>query len=566
MVRSDYLDALVRRWWLILLVGVIGMSSAFFATPSHSKKTTNSLWSSLAWVGAAPPISASRLTAGSEIELSSIAYYSRQSSVISAAAAAAGIKKPIGYLENHTGNLTSVVKHGAAVEVGLLADGSSPEQSAAFTNAYAAALGNYISALAKQNQQVQLVPIQQRIAALQAKINSLGTKIPGSLTSQLAQEQAQEALLSVPPNTGYDILEPAQASAATRVAGGSSGLKSSRLASAAIGLIIGMMVGALIAVLLGTFDKSLRSAARAQEAFGFRIVTEIPVGQPDVPSRGKATVSSDAVQAVRHEAYQKLRMAVLLERLPGRSAVEDLLSRPSSDLAVSTSARFRSGDLETGFPVSRGSLRKVILVVSPGAEESRSLVVSELAAACAEAGQSTLVLESLGLHSAGSASEESGISEEITPDELERYIEPSRLHNVSLLSLVRLVGTSGQLLTKGAAIIGAARHLSDIVIIEAPPLLVFHDGEALATIADVVVVVGEFGSTSFEFAKRSGELLRRIDAPVIGVAFTNVPLDSKEMRQVLRAEDERRNHAEPARESILSVAGFSPTEGSGGTA
>jgi Mrp family chromosome partitioning ATPase len=60
------------------------------------------------------------------------------------------------------------------------------------------------------------------------------------------------------------------------------------------------------------------------------------------------------------------------------------------------------------------------------------------------------------------------------------------------------------------------------VIIEAPPLLAFHDGEALASVSDVVLLVAEYGRTTATQARRAGELLRRFDAPVLGVVFTGV--------------------------------------------
>ena len=79
----------------------------------------------------------------------------------------------------------------------------------------------------------------------------------------------------------------------------------------------------------------------------------------------------------------------------------------------------------------------------------------------------------------------------------------------------------GQLFTRGAKVLTASRELADVVIVEVPPLLAFHDGEALSRASDIVLLVGECGTTTFDQAKGAGEILRRSGAPVLGVILTN---------------------------------------------
>jgi hypothetical protein len=49
----------------------------------------------------------------------------------------------------------------------------------------------------------------------------------------------------------------------------------------------------------------------------------------------------------------------------------------------------------------------------------------------------------------------------------------------------------------------------------------------LAHAVDVVLVVGECGSTTYDDARKVGDLLRRINAPVLGVVLTNVRADGR---------------------------------------
>ena len=111
----------------------------------------------------------------------------------------------------------------------------------------------------------------------------------------------------------------------------------------------------------------------------------------------------------------------------------------------------------------------------------------------------------------------------------------------------------------------AARTLCDVVIVEVPPLLAVHHAEALARAVDVVLVVGECGATTFGDARKAGDLLRRIDAPVLGVVLTNVRIDQKDIRftvprRVVPVAPEP--EPEPAeREAVLALgpgAGSSP--------
>ena len=73
-------------------------------------------------------------------------------------------------------------------------------------------------------------------------------------------------------------------------------------------------------------------------------------------------------------------------------------------------------------------------------------------------------------------------------------------------------------------------------------LLAVHDAEALVPAVDLVLMVIESGWTRVDQATRSGVFLRRISAPVIGAALTEVRLGRKDLRRV--AEQPDRHDAE----------------------
>ena len=144
----------------------------------------------------------------------------------------------------------------------LSGTGATPDQSAAFTNAFADQLGAYMSSLVAQRNQGQLAAAKQKVTDLQSEIAALGkTKASTGLQNQLNVALAQEqALSAASSSTGYLILQPAQASSAKTGGGGLSGLGSSRLVRGFAGLLIGLVLAAGIVLVLEMLDKRIRGA------------------------------------------------------------------------------------------------------------------------------------------------------------------------------------------------------------------------------------------------------------------------------------------------------------------
>jgi Mrp family chromosome partitioning ATPase len=103
---------------------------------------------------------------------------------------------------------------------------------------------------------------------------------------------------------------------------------------------------------------------------------------------------------------------------------------------------------------------------------------------------------------------------------------------VSGLAMDQLLANRAQVITHGPSVVSAARDLADMVIVEAPPLLRAHDALGLLPAVDVVLVVAEFGVTTFDNAKKAGALLRRYEAPVLGTVLSNVRPKAAEAEMV----------------------------------
>ena len=325
MEPIDYGGVLLRRWWLPVALGFIFAIAAVLLIPGASKPSSSAnapasswKWTTTAIVGAPPPTARSLSGLGSELSTEQIVFYAEEPSVIEAAAKAVGITQPENELV--AGATGPAAKSGFVGQVALLTNGPTAAKSAAFTNAYAKALGEYINGLASSNQQAQLQQVQHTINDLKWEIAASGSKVPASLTTQLSSAQADEqAIIASPVTTGYQVLKPASASGATRTGsksiGGATSSKKVRLLG---GFLIGLLIGAGIVLISALLDKRLRDASRAANNFGFPVVAEIPLpskmnGECDISALSLPNASDSPVA----EAYQMLRMAVILEDLAG---------------------------------------------------------------------------------------------------------------------------------------------------------------------------------------------------------------------------------------------------------
>jgi Mrp family chromosome partitioning ATPase len=553
MEPVDFGGALLRRWWLLLVLALVGLVAGLAAPVSHSRHSSPLSWSTTAIVGASPPGGGGTALAGG-VTTNQISFYARTDQVVLAAAKQAGRSGSLTQLEREVTIAADTAKKDAAAgTIKLTGTGATPEESAAFTNAFADQLGVYMSGLVAQRNQGAVAAAKEKVTQLQGEIAAQGkSKAVAGLQNQLNNALAQEqALAATSSSTGYLILQPAQASSATKTGGGGlNSLGSSRAVRGVVGLLIGLILAAGIVLVLEMLDKRIRGSSRAEEMFGYPVVAEIPIPSKENGAGVVSVFSGGSTPTA--EAYRMLRMSVLFGAMDPPARNEDVgngqRGRGRNGQQAASGTQTSNGDaFASELSRSRSAARQVIMVVSAGTEATRPLVVTNLAATFADGGQRVLVMSTHDLHASNRVSPRGeDPMAPIPPEVLESALRPSPLANVSSVPLVPFVANSGQLALRGPAVLEAARHLAEVILVEAPPLLGFHDAEALAPSVDVVLVVGECLATTFDQAKRSGDLLRRIGAPVIGVALTNMRIGSRDIRRsVEKPQVGPKNHLEP---------------------
>lgn len=244
------------------------------------------------------------------------------------------------------------------------------------------------------------------------------------------------------------------------------------------------------------------------------------------------------------EAYRRLRMALLMEPLARTRPAGPGLAAPGLPPGVEPLGQY-------GQPTATNALggvgappmpsteeepaeiepRRSILVVSPGHEPSRPMVVANLAAAYAEAGSRVVVLTTGDLRQQISFN---GANRPLIvpgwrPD-IGSLARPSRIRGVWTVALGEVLSGPGQLDAAAGPLIEAALGFADIVIVEAPPILVVTDAEAFVRAVDVILLVEECWHTTVSQSSQAGSLLRRLRAPVLGAVLTNAKLKTKDLR------------------------------------
>ncbi len=468
--------------------------------------------------------------------------------------------------------------------------------AARLANAYAQSLGQYVNQQLASKHQTALNQANAKVTSLQSQLANVSDQIASqvgsnptsaatknsdpqlaqlesqasSLSSSLGVATAQAAVLSQsgPPPSGYTILQPASASRATEIPANVS-LLSHRSVRAPIGFVIGFLLGVGFVLLLETLDNRLKSVKSAQEAFGLPVIGQIP----RTPTRAADPnlVVAIAPASPISEAYRMLRIAV--ERAPlsvlsrassngTASAVTPEAGRPSTSGPTGEPPDGGGGALtarepsDTGVtsvavaPHGDGALteadpgkRNVVLVVSPGVEPTRAELVANLAAVYAETGKRVLVITTEDLRRPSDDARQPNalptdpgrhLPGSYDRDQLAAKAKPARIPGVRILPLGQVLLGPGQLSSHVPAVLSAAREMADVVIVESPSLLMAHDAEALVPEVDLVVPVGEINETTTDEASRSTALLRRISAPIAGVAVTSVNLSRRDRRAAVR--------------------------------
>ena len=195
-----------------------------------------------------------------------------------------------------------------------------------------------------------------------------------------------------------------------------------------------------------------------------------------------------------------------------------------------------------------------ILVTSPEARDGKTTVAANLATAFAQAGKRVLVvsadLRRPAIHTAFDVSLEPGLTDAVRAMngsgsaatlDLGPYLEPCAVVRLAVLPSGMIPDHPAELLgsEKMRRLIERLKKLTDVVILDAAPLVVASDVVPLVPEADGVLLVARAGKTRREIAASAASLIERMGAERVGVVMNDarefsIPLAKRGMYQPTR--------------------------------
>lgn len=176
---------------------------------------------------------------------------------------------------------------------------------------------------------------------------------------------------------------------------------------------------------------------------------------------------------------------------------------------------------------------RTLLVTSPSPRENKSLALANLAVALADGERLVIAVDTdlrrPRLHSIFGLSNERGLT-----DLFRGALSVADLPLQSVPNTTLRVLTSGplpsipsQLLAtrRMEEIIALLREQADMVLFDAPPLIVVTDASLLASKVDGVLLVVEAGSTRRDHVRAAKDRLDKVNAWLVGSVLLNAPFD-----------------------------------------
>jgi Mrp family chromosome partitioning ATPase/capsular polysaccharide biosynthesis protein len=498
MNQSSPIGAIRRRWWIIILMAMVG--ALFGALPQPEKveeqvrsfAATHTLLvndesTTQSTAAAISPNQVSLFVATGEVPL-------RAAEAIDYSGNPATLASQVeSVFDFNTGALTISTTQGTADQAELVADTFADELSA------------YLAERQDVIYEERLAASSERLAELEDDLNELTLELaadPNSPTLQAQQgaisrqysvafEQSEE-LAANPPVLGFTTLQRAQAVETT-----DQGLSAptSRSSRALLGALVGAALGVGVTLLLGQLDRRIRTREQAESVMDMRARVMIPkVRDTDRDQLVVATARHDPLS----DSYRTVRNVV----------------------------GFVQG------PAAPNSRAKITLVVSPGPGDGKTSLAANLGAAMAENGQRTILVNTdfrrPRLASALGRDANTPLPfmlEDLDKLDVKSLLNKTDRSNLLLMDLSTIEGSTGELVRATTEKLPALAEVADSIVIDTSPVGATAEVLELIPFADVIVVVAKVGGTQISAAERTLAILRDLATVPMILVLGGVKMD-----------------------------------------
>jgi capsular exopolysaccharide synthesis family protein len=272
-----------------------------------------------------------------------------------------------------------------------------------------------------------------------------------------------------------------------------------------VSILVGLIIGFLMAYVVDLNDRSFRTAEEIRRRLEFQVVAHIPslVAETEsVPPGGRTGTSRMDPTLVAHhkpksrcsEAYRGVRTALFF---------------------------------------AHGQGHRVIQVTSPNPGDGKSTMTANLAVSVAQAGKKVILVDAdlrkPRVHKLFGVSKKIGLSSVIEGEvDLPDAVQASEVPGLSLLPCGPKPPNPAELLTvaRFEQLLDTLREQFDLVIVDTPPLLAVTDPAIVAPRVDGILLVVRITKNGRPDAERAKEILKTVDANVIGAVVNGQQIKS----------------------------------------
>ncbi len=180
---------------------------------------------------------------------------------------------------------------------------------------------------------------------------------------------------------------------------------------------------------------------------------------------------------------------------------------------------------------------QVVLVAAAGPDPEKSTTVANLAVTFARVGRRVILvdcdLRHPAQHTLLGLANDTGVTTALDGDETAPLpLQPTEIPNLSVLTSGPAVQVPSDSIASPAMarLIARLRQDADIVLFDAPPVMLATDAVELATQVDGVLLTVSAGRTKRDDAQRAVHLLKRVGARLVGTALVNLPVDAEQRK------------------------------------
>lgn len=292
-----------------------------------------------------------------------------------------------------------------------------------------------------------------------------------------------------------------------------------------MGLVLGLMLGTGLAFLLEWADPRLRDAEEIQQLLDVSILGAVPALDKRAGQTDRSLHVAHHPNTEASESFRDIRTVLFFElglnTRAGQGASQTKGVLPSRDLATKMATK-ASG--------------RVILVTSPLSGDGKTTTASNLAAAIADAGQRTLLIDAdcrrpsvakyLDISGERGLTNVLGVSEVA---DLKDVLQRCEVTGLDILPCGPHPERPAEMLNSAAFsdLLEDLRQQYDVIVIDSPPVLPVTDARILSDQADATVLVLRAGRSARRSARHAVDSLLRVNARLVGVIVNDVPIKKK---------------------------------------